>query len=206
MYCNAQDNFQFIHVHLPSVQDVVHPDFAWRVSSLPRRPNSRLQISALVSMTVPRRTSTEKRIRAVRALPEKSHSSRRAAPLSGSVHDLRKPQCHSFYCSRAQGLILLGAQLHFREAHAERESQRAIHLIVLVVGHLLQPMGSATGGARGPWPPPQILLGGGGANNAFGPPQILGKILLCTLLIYSVFFEKKTMECIHNSVHFIKIF
>ena len=51
-------------------------------------------------------------------------------------------------------------------------------------------MGSATGGPGGHGPPPQIFLGGG-ASNAFGPPQILGKILLCTQLMYSVFLWKK---------------
>ena len=64
-------------------------------------------------------------------------------------------------------------------------------------------MGSTTGGPEGHAPPPDFTWG---ISNAFRPPPpILGKILLCTQLM-SCFSLKKTMECIHNSVHFIKIF
>ena len=49
-------------------------------------------------------------------------------------------------------------------------------------------MGSAIKAAGGPWPPPKFKLG---ASNVFGLPQFLGKILLCTQLMYSVFLWKK---------------
>ena len=67
-------------------------------------------------------------------------------------------------------------------------------------------MGSATGGGGQGAMAPQILLEG--ASNAFGPPDFRKNYVMYTQLIDSdsVFLEKKPMECIYNTVHFIKNF
>ena len=59
------------------------------------------------------------------------------------------------------------------------------------------------GRARGPCPPPPDFTGETVMH--LPPPQILGKTLLCTRFM-QCFSLKQTMECIHNSVYFIKIF
>ena len=69
----------------------------------------------------------------------------------------------------------------------------------------MYPMGSATGGARGPWPPPPRFYSGGGAVMHLAPlPDFRKNSIMYTINV--VFFYEKTKECIHNSVHFIKIF
>ena len=61
-------------------------------------------------------------------------------------------------------------------------------------------------GGQGAMPPPQILLEG--ASNAFGPPDFRKNYVMFNQLMNSdsVFSLKKTMECTHNTVHFIKNF
>ena len=65
-------------------------------------------------------------------------------------------------------------------------------------------MGSATGGGQEAMAP-RFYSRGPVMHLA---PQILGKIMLCLLNKWTrtVFFLEKTMECIHNTVNFIKKF
>ena len=94
--------------------------------------------------------------------------------------------------------LALGDVTIRRIATTQRESRVTLETFVT--------WGPPQGGARGPWPP-RFYLRGPVMHLA---PQILGKIMLCIFCILNkctrtVFFLEKTMECIHNTVYFIKI-